>query len=64
MSDLRGWLGWGDEMSGAEYRDRGPRVGDAFPNIRLPDQSGQVVDLHERRGGRRAVVAFNRSVVW
>jgi hypothetical protein len=51
-------------MSGADYRDRGPRVGDAFPNIRLRDQSGHIVDLHERRSGRRAVVAFNRSVVW
>jgi hypothetical protein len=51
-------------VSGADYRDRGPRVGDAFPNIRLRDQSGHIVDLHERRSGRRAVVAFNRSVVW
>jgi len=51
-------------MTGAEYRDRGPRVGDAFPNIRLPDQSESLVDLHQRRNGRKAVVAFNRSVVW
>jgi peroxiredoxin len=51
-------------MTGAEYSDRGPRVGDAFPDILLPDQSGNVVDLHQRRNGRPAVVAFNRSVVW
>lgn len=51
-------------MTVADYGDRGPRVGDPFPNIWLPDQSGSIVDLHERRQGRRAVVAFNRSVVW
>jgi hypothetical protein len=51
-------------MASPEYGDRGPRVGDAFPNIRLPDQSGDVVDLHQRRDGRPAIVAFNRSVVW
>ncbi|MEP7002990.1 MAG: hypothetical protein ABI888_00465 [Chloroflexota bacterium] len=51
-------------MSGSDYGERGPRVGDEFPDIRLPDQTGTVVGLHERRDGRRAVVAFNRSVVW
>ncbi len=51
-------------MTGPAYRERGPRVGDLFPNIRLPDQRGKVVDLHEQRDDRRAVVAFNRSVVW
>lgn len=51
-------------MTGADYADRGPRVGDAFPNIRLPGQSGNLVDLHEQRDGRPAIVAFNRSVVW
>ena len=51
-------------MTGLDYQERGPRVGDAFPNIRLPDQRGNVVDLHEQRNHRRAVIAFNRSVVW
>jgi len=35
-----------------------------FPNVRLPDQSGELVDLHQRRGPRHAVVVFNRSAVW
>jgi peroxiredoxin len=52
------------QLTRAEYRDRGPRVGEAFPDIRLPDQTGDLVDLHQRRNGRPAVVAFNRSVVW
>ena len=51
-------------MTRFDYRDRGPRVGELFPDIRLPDQTGALVDLHQRRDGRPAVVAFNRSVVW
>lgn len=51
-------------VTGTEYHERGPRIGDLFPDIRLPDQHGAVIDLHARRDHRRAVVAFNRSVVW
>jgi len=47
-----------------DYRDRGPKVGEAFPDVRLPDQSGAVVDLHSRRGRRRALVVLHRSAVW
>jgi peroxiredoxin len=47
-----------------DYRERGPEIGAAFPDVRLPDQRGELVDLHAYRGGRRAVVAFNRSAVW
>lgn len=46
------------------YRDRGPKVGGAFPDVRLPDQRGDMVDLHTLRGERRAVVVFFRSAVW
>ncbi len=42
----------------------GPRVGTRFPDIRLPDQTGRVVDLHEERAGRRALVVFYRSARW
>ena len=51
-------------MADLDYRDRGPKVGEAFPDVRLPDQSGEVVDLHARRDGRRAVVVLHRSAVW
>ena len=42
----------------------GPRVGDRFPDLRLLDQRGQVVDLHAARAGRRALVVFYRSADW
>jgi peroxiredoxin len=47
-----------------DYRERGPKIGAVFPDVRLPDQRGELVDLHAYRRGRRAVVAFNRSAVW
>lgn len=42
----------------------GPAVGAPFPDVRLPDQSGQVVDLHAARQGRAALVVFHRSAKW
>ncbi|HUQ16173.1 MAG TPA: hypothetical protein VM070_00135 [Candidatus Saccharimonadales bacterium] len=41
-----------------------PKVGDPFPDVRLPDQSGRAVDLHAARGARRALVVFYRSAKW
>jgi peroxiredoxin len=45
-------------------RHFGPKQGEAFPNIRLPDQTGTLIDLHEHRHGRPAVIVFYRSAVW
>ncbi|MDH3499571.1 MAG: hypothetical protein OEM97_05575 [Acidimicrobiia bacterium] len=42
----------------------GPKVGERFPDLTLPDQLGTVVDLHEQRGARRAIVVFHRSADW
>lgn len=42
----------------------GPQIGERFPDIVLPDQNGELVDLHENRGGRRAIVVFHRSADW
>jgi peroxiredoxin len=42
----------------------GPAIGDPFPNLRLPDQHGQIVDLHEARADRQALVVFHRSASW
>ncbi|HEX2173435.1 MAG TPA: hypothetical protein VHL09_13440 [Dehalococcoidia bacterium] len=42
----------------------GPAVGERFPDVRLPDQSGQEIDLHTARAGRRALVVFHRSAKW
>ena len=51
-------------MTEFDYCDRGPKVGDRFPDVRLPDQQGTAVDLHAARGTRRAVVVFHRSARW
>jgi peroxiredoxin len=42
----------------------GPGVGTIFPDVTLPDQHGNQIDLHEHRAGRRAAVAFYRSADW
>jgi len=44
--------------------EKGPAVGERFPDITLPDQSGTPVRLHEARRGRRALVVFYRSARW
>ena len=47
-----------------DFRTIGPNEGERLPEIRLPDQTGAVVDLHATRAGRRAVVVFHRSAEW
>jgi peroxiredoxin len=51
-------------MADLDYRDRGPALGTHFPDLKLPDQNGESVDLHARRAGRRALVVLFRSAVW
>jgi hypothetical protein len=48
----------------APQRDIGPAVGTHFPTLQLPDQSGRLVDLHQDRAGRRALIVFHRSARW
>lgn len=47
-----------------DFTKIGPREGVRFPDIRLPDQHGTPVDLHEVRGARPALVVFYRSADW
>jgi peroxiredoxin len=47
-----------------DFTTIGPKVGDWFPDVRLPDQAGATVDLHAARGDRRALVVFHRSADW
>ena len=47
-----------------DYGARGPAVGERFPDIRLPDQTGAPVDLHAARRGRQALMVFHRSARW
>ncbi|MHB1005758.1 MAG: hypothetical protein ACYC3S_08965 [Chloroflexota bacterium] len=42
----------------------GPALGSRFPDVVLPNQHGQRVDLHAARAGRRALVLFHRSASW
>ena len=42
----------------------GPTEGQRFPDMRLPDQTGALVDLHAARAGRQALVVFHRSAEW
>jgi hypothetical protein len=47
-----------------DFAQIGPQVGEPFPDMVLPDQHGDPIDLHEHRAGRRAIVAFHRSADW
>jgi peroxiredoxin len=47
-----------------DFSDIGPSVGLPFPDMRLPDQTGRMVDLHTERGDRRALVVGYRSARW
>jgi peroxiredoxin len=41
-----------------------PHEGERFPDVRLPDQRGSIVNLHAERAGRRMLVVFYRSAEW
>jgi len=43
---------------------KGPRIGERFLDVALPDQKGVPVDLHRVRSGRQALVVFYRSARW
>jgi peroxiredoxin len=47
-----------------DFERVGPPLGERFPDVRLPDQRGEVVDLHQARAGRRALVLVYRSAAW
>jgi peroxiredoxin len=47
-----------------DFQRIGPIPGERFPDVRLPDQTGTVIDLHQTRGGRPALVVFYRSAEW
>jgi hypothetical protein len=52
------------EVAVPEFDRTGPRVGERFPDVVLPDQYGQPVDLHKARAGRKGLVVFYRSAGW
>ncbi|MBI2939034.1 MAG: hypothetical protein HYY04_01245 [Chloroflexi bacterium] len=42
----------------------GPAIGSHFPDVSLPNQQGEIVDLHAARDGQRALIVFHRSASW
>ncbi len=52
------------ELPVLDFTRIGPAVGSRFSDIRLPDQTGHVVDLHAARGSRPALVVVYRSAKW
>ncbi len=48
---------------GADF-PTGPEIGSALPAVCLPDQQGQIVDIRQHCGSRRAIVVFHRSAYW
>jgi peroxiredoxin len=48
----------------SDFSAIGPRIGERFPDVVLPDQHGNLTDLHTVRGDRRALVIFHRSARW
>lgn len=47
-----------------DFSDIGPSVGERLADVVLPNQRGELVDLHAARANRRAVVLFHRSADW
>ena len=42
----------------------GPQAGTRFPDVVLPDQHGDIIDLHRHRAGRPALFVIHRSAAW
>lgn len=47
-----------------DFSTIGPQVGDRFPDVVLPDQTGRLIDLHEHRADRKGLVVVHRSADW
>lgn len=47
-----------------DFTHIGPQLGEVFPDLALPDQSGHAINLHAARGGGKALVVFYRSASW
>lgn len=56
--------GDGPRSDPREAFSTGPAIGDSFPAIVAPDQTGGVVDVELRRGSGPAVVIFSRATLW
>ena len=48
---------------GADF-PTGPDIGAVLPEIQLPNQHGNIVDVARNRGANGAIVVFHRSAHW
>ena len=53
-----------DALPQIDFDGIGPPAGERMPDIVLRNQWGELVDLHARREGRRALVVVHRSAGW
>ena len=51
-------------MPAVDFDRVGPRIGTRLSEVVLPNQNGDVVDLHETRSGRPALLVVFRSAGW
>jgi hypothetical protein len=56
--------GHGPRRDPKEEFPTGPEVGTRFPNIVARHHDGSIINVHDHRQGRPAVVVFFRSAVW
>ena len=54
----------GEQLPEVDFTRVGPLEGARLPDIALPNQWGQHVDLHARRAGRRGLLVVHRSAGW
>lgn len=52
------------ELPQLDFDGIGPRIGERFPDVVLPNQWGDIVDLHSVRANRRALFVVYRSADW
>ena len=52
------------KLRAVNFDEIGPQVGQRFPDVYLQDQHGNVIDLHDDRAGRRAIIDVHRSADW
>ena len=51
-------------LSEVDFSGVGPAIGERFPDFELPDQTGDIIDFHQYRAGRPAMLNFHRSADW
>ena len=47
-----------------DFSGIGPGIGESFPDLRLPNQAGEPVSVHEYRDGHKLLFVVYRSADW